>query len=261
MAPARFIRRLETKEKLMILRGLKIVSPALVIAALSLAHLVSPYALGQQTDVRQYNVYNGFSYFETPWLNLAERGYHLQVGRNMKTWLAVGFDYSVVTGHNSLTPNLLTTSVQQQLAGLIEELIEEGVIPPDYQLIVPTGADSQTFAFGPQFEYRHYKPVTLFIRPSLGAIRQKVVPHPTDPVSAEIVDGLVPAGYKLDWQGFYGFGGGVDWYATRHFGIRMQSDLVYWRLFNDLLKNGTWTVRFSVGPTFRFGKNIAAPPH
>jgi hypothetical protein len=39
----------------------------------------------------------------------------------------------------------------------------------------------------------------------------------------------------------------------------MQSDLVYWHLFNDLLQNGDWTVRFSVGPTFRFGKNIAAP--
>jgi hypothetical protein len=27
-------------------------------------------------------------------------------------------------------------------------------------------------------------------------------------------------------------------------------------LFNDLLRNGRWTVRFSAGPAFNFGKNI-----
>jgi hypothetical protein len=103
--------------------------------------------------------------------------------------------------------------------------------------------------------------VTLFVRPSIGAIRQRVTPHPTDAFSTAVVEELVPSGTKLDWQGFYGFGGGFDWYATHHFGLRMQSDLVYWHLFNDLLQNGDWTVRFSVGPTFRFGKNIAAPLH
>ena len=174
--------------------------------------------------------------------------------------MSVGFDYSVATGHNSLTPNLLKQSLQQELGAEIEALIQEGVIPPNYQLIVPTDAFSQTFAAGPQFAYRHYKPVTLFIRPSLGAIRQQVTPHPTDPVAAAIVAQLVPSGEKTDWQGFYGFGGGVDWNATKHVGLRTQTDLVYWRLFNDLLANGTWTVRYSIGPTFHFGRNIAAPP-
>jgi len=214
----------------------------------------------QQTDVEKYDIYTGFAGFETPELNLAQRGFHLQVGENLRTWLSVGFDYSVATGHNSLTPNLLKQSLQQELGAEIEALIQEGVIPPNYQLIVPTDAFSQTFAAGPQFAYRHYKPVTLFIRPSLGAIRQQVTPHPTDPVAAAIVAQLVPSGEKTDWQGFYGFGGGVDWNATKHVGLRAQTDLVYWRLFNDLLANGTWTVRYSIGPTFHFGRNIAAPP-
>jgi hypothetical protein len=190
-------------------------------------------------------------------LNLAERGFHLQTGVNLRTWLSAGFDYSVVTGHNSLTANLLKTSLQQELGLQIEQLIEEGVIPAAYQLIVPTDAFSQTFALGPELTYRRLKPITLFVRPSLGAIRQKVTPHPTDPVATTIVAELVPAGSKVDWTGFYGFGGGVDWNATGHIGLRMQTDLVYWRLFNDLLANGTWTVRYSVGPTFRFGRNIA----
>jgi hypothetical protein len=243
----------------MTLRNLKALGAAFFIAALLLAHLPAPCAFAQQTDVRQYDIYNGFSYFETPSLNLAQRGYHLQVGRNMKTWLAIGFDYSVANGHNSLTPNLLTTSLQQELDMEIEYLKSIGELPPNYQLAVSTDANSQTFAFGPQLEYRHFQHVTLFVRPSIGAIRQKVTPHPTDPFATQVVEELLPAGYKVDWQPFYGFGGGFDWYATHHFGLRMQSDLVYWHLFNDLLQNGGWTVRFSVGPTFRFGKNIAAP--
>lgn len=217
-------------------------------------------ALAQQTDVRHYDVYGGFAGFETPELNLAQRGFHLQAGDNLKTWLAAGFDYSVATGHNTLTPNLLTPALQQQLAAELGYLIEQGVIPPTYKLAVPLDAASQTFALGPQLTYRHYKPVTLFIRPSLGAIRQKVTPHPTDPVSTAIVEQLVPAGYKVDWSGFYGFGGGLDWNATRHFGVRAQTDVVYWRLFNDLLANGTWTTRYSIGLTYRFGKNIIPPP-
>jgi hypothetical protein len=221
-----------------------------------LTMLLSQASWSQQTEVSQYDIYNGFTYFETPWLNLAERGYHLQVGRNMNRWLAIGFDYSVVSGHNSLTPDELQPDVQEELGLLIEELIREGVIPPDYQLIVPTDAFSQTFALGPQLEYRHFKKVTLFARPSIGVIRQRVTPHPTDPVSTLVVQQLLPSGSKVDWQSFWGFGGGYDWYATHHFGIRMQADLVYWTLFSDLLKNGTWTVRVSVGPTFRFGKNI-----
>jgi hypothetical protein len=245
----------------MILGGLKTMQTALIMAALLLPSLLSRSVFAQQTDVRQYDIYNGFTYFETPDLNLAERGYNLQVGRNMKTWYALGFDYSVVNGHNSLTTSVLKTSLQQELNAEIEYLESIGELPPNYQLLVPTDAFSQTFALGPQLEYRHFKKVTLFVRPSIGAIRQRVTPHPTDAFSTAVVEELVPSGTKLDWQGFYGFGGGFDWYATHHFGLRMQSDLVYWHLFNDLLQNGDWTVRFSVGPTFRFGKNIAAPLH
>ena len=215
-------------------------------------------ALAQQTDVQRYAVYVGFAGFETPALNLAQRGFHLQVGENLKTWLSAGFDYSTGSGHNSLTPSLLKASLQAQLGAQLAALMAEGVIPPGYKLIVPTNASSQTFAFGPQLAYRHFSKVTLFVRPALGAIRQKVVPRPADPVAVIIVQQLTPAGYKVDWSGFYGFGGGIGWNLTRHIGLRAQNDLVYWRLFNDLLANGTWTDRYSVGLTFHFGRNIAA---
>ena len=232
----------------------------IVRAALSCVWLVAALsAESQQTDVQHYDVYAGFAGFETPWLNLAQRGFHLQTGDNMKPWLAVGFDYSEATGHNSLTPQVLKRSLQQELSAEIGLLIQEGVIPANYQLVVPLHAFSQTFALGPQVEYRHFRLVTLFVRPSLGAIRQRVTPHTTDPVQAAVVAQLVRAGTKLDWQGFYGFGGGVEWNATSHFGIRAQADQVYWRLFNDLLAQGTWTTRYAAGVSYHFGRNIQAP--
>ena len=213
----------------------------------------------QQTDVQRYDVYAGFAGFETPELNLAQRGLHLQGGENVRRWLSVGFDYSEGSGHNALTPRLLKTSLQQELGMEIQGLILEGVIPANYQLVVPLDAYSQTFAAGPQLAYRHFRQATLFVRPSLGAIRQRVTPKPTDPITTAIVAQLVPAGHKVDWQGFYGFGGGVEWIATPHIGVRAQTDLVYWRLFNDLLANGTWTTRYAIGLTWHWGKNIAAP--
>ena len=53
-----------------------------------------------------------------------------------------------------------------------------------------------------------------------------------------------------------GLGGGFDILFSKHFALRTQVDVVYDHLFNDLLADGRWTVRFSVGPAFNFGKNI-----
>lgn len=213
-------------------------------------------ALAQQTDIPRYDLYGGFADFETPWLNLNQRGFHTQEGFNWKPCIAVGFDFSEGTGNNSLTTRVLTPMLQQELAAEIAQLIAAGEIPANYQLVVPTHAFSETFALGPQLMIRHYKPVTFFVRPSIGTIRQRVTPHPTDPVSTAIVAQLIPAGTKVDWEGFYGFGGGFDWNATKHVSVRLQNDLVYWKLFDGLLAQGTWTNRFSVGVAYHFGKNI-----
>ncbi|WP_158747963.1 hypothetical protein [Acidobacterium sp. S8] len=213
-------------------------------------------AHAQQTDIKRYEIYSGFTYFETPTFNLAERGYHLQAGYNARRWMGIGFDYSIVTGHNSLTPNLLTTPLQTQIDGLLALLKAEGVIPPSYQLAVPTDNTTETYAAGPQLVIRHYIPVTIFVRPSIGAIHETATPRPTDPVATAIVAELAPSGKKTDWTGFYGFGGGFDWNVTPHFGLRAQADFVHNHLFDDLLKDGRWTTRASIGPVFHFGKNI-----
>lgn len=211
-----------------------------------------------QSYVSRYDIFNGFNTLDTPHLNLVNRGYNFQIGRRFKTWESIGFDYTITTGHDTLLPRFLPTALQQRLAAQLLPLILAGVIPPTFQVQVPVDSKTQTFAFGPQFTYRHFARVPLFIRPSFGAVRETATPHPGDPINASIAHQLAPAGHKTDWTGFYGFGGGYDVNVTKHVALRMQSDLTYYHLFNDLLRDGTWNVRWSVGPAFNFGSNIRA---
>lgn len=216
----------------------------------------SSAALAQQDYITRYDVYAGYAFLDSPSIGLFENGMQAQIGMRRNRWLTLGFDYSYSRGDLLLTPDklpdALRASLQQQLVGLVKA----GVIPANYSLTVPASSISQTFAAGPQFSYRHFKAVTLFVRPSLGAIKEVATPKPTDAVAKGIVANLAPTGKKNDWQGFYGFGYGVDLNVSRHFAIRVQGDLVYDHLFNDLLKDGRWTTRFSVGPAFNFGRNI-----
>lgn len=227
-----------------------------------LAIAVFAYSLSasaQQTYIQRYDIYTGFTYFNSPSLNLAEHGFHLQSGYNATRKVSFGFDYSIVTGHNSLTANLLTQTLQLQVATALQDLALAGLLPPGYRLSVPTDSTTQTFALGGQLVCRHWIPITLFVRPDLGAIREAATPHPTDPIAALIVQQLTPSGHKTSWASFVGVGGGLDWNVTRPVALRVQVDQVYNHLFNDLLANGRWTTRVSIGPSFRFGGNILTP--
>jgi hypothetical protein len=216
----------------------------------------APSAFGQQDYVGRFDLFNGFTWFDSPSAKLQERGYHLQAGINLRTWLAVGFDYSVVQGTLTLTPDLLKTSLQTQIAAQLAALKAAGLIPAGYQVAVPTASTTQTFAAGPQLEYRHFRRITLFIRPSIGAIYESATPHPTDAITTAIVQQLAPSGKKTDWEAFYGFGGGADLNFLKFASVRLQADFVHNNLFSDILKSSRNTVRLSVGPAFHFGRNI-----
>jgi hypothetical protein len=99
--------------------------------------------------------------------------------------------------------------------------------------------------------------MALFVRPSIGVIHEVGTPQLTDAIEKIVVAALAPSGKKTDTTLFYGFGGGADFAISRHVGLRVQADLVYDHLFSDLLQDGRFTTRFSVGPCFNFGKNIA----
>jgi hypothetical protein len=221
-----------------------------------LAVLFSPRAGAQQEYVPRFNAYAGYAFLDSPGIGLFENGFHFQAGVNPRTWYTLGFDYSIATGDLTLTPNLLTTSLRQQLGAELAQLAAAGLLPPGFTLAVPTHSRTQTFAAGPQLAYRHFTRFTLFVRPSFGAIHEVTTPHPRDPISAAIAQQLAPSGQVTDWTWFGGFGGGVDYLFTRHIAVRVQADLVWNHLFSNLLQNGRWTTRFSVGPAFNFGKNI-----
>jgi hypothetical protein len=225
---------------------------------LVLAMLIAPVsARGQQTYVTRFDIYTGYTFLDSPHTSLFTNGFHFQAGVRPSTHYSVGFDYSISAGDFTLTPDLLTTSLQQQLGAQLAQLIAMGVIPPNYSLVVRSHSRTQTFAAGPQLAYRHFSTVTLFVRPFIGAVHVLATPHPSDPVATAIVKQLAPSGEKTDTAPFYGFGGGVDFLFSKHFALRVQSDLVYQHVFSDLLKDGQWTMRFSVGPAFNFGKNIS----
>lgn len=223
--------------------------------ALALVVLGAP-ALAQQDYVSQFDAYIGYSFLNSSSVSLFENGFHFQAGWNARTWTAIGFDYSRSTGDLMLVSNMLLPSLQQALGAQLGALAAAGKLPPGYTVAVRTSSVTQTFAAGPQIMIRHWKPVTLFVRPSIGAIYDEATPHPADPIAAGIVAQLAPSGHKTDWVPFYGAGGGLDWNLHRNFGVRVQVDVVHDYLFSDLLKSSRNTVRFSVGPSFRFGKNI-----
>ena len=230
----------------------------LSFTALAIAvHASITSASAQQTYIGRYDAYTGFADIDSPKLGLNEKGFHTQLGINPRRWLSFGFDYSVATGSEYLTTDLLPAALQARINAAQQQYIAAGLLPANYVLRVPTDASTNTFALGPQLAYRHFAKLTLFVRPSLGGLREHAVPHPADAFQKVIVGGLAPAGYKTDWTGFYGIGGGGDYSISRHIGIRAQMDFVYNHPFNDILATGRWTFRYSVGPSFHFGRNVA----
>jgi len=229
-------------------------TPLLMFAAVWF-FMTSP-AFGQQEYVSRYDAFAGYTFLDSPHVGLFENGFQFQAGVRPKTWYSLGFDYSISSGDLTLTPNLLTNALQQQLALQLRQLATAGLLPAGFTLSVPAHSSTQTFAAGPQLAYRHFSKITLFVRPSIGAIREVATPHPTNVIAAAIAKQLVPSGQKTDWTAFYGFGGGGDLLFSRHVGLRVQADLVYDHLFSDLLRDGRFTTRFSIGPCFNFGKNI-----
>lgn len=236
--------------------------PAVGLLCLALTLTAIPLR-GQQTDVPRFDIFGGYTFLDSPNVSLFENGAGAQFGVRPKTWFTVGVDYTFTRGDLTLTPNLLLPSLQQTLNAELGQLVAAKQIPAGYNLVVPAHSVTQTVAVGPELVYRHMQHVTLFFRPIfLGMIHESATPKPADPIQSLVVQGFEQSGLlssngtKTDNVLFFGFGGGFDVLLNRHFGWRTQADLVHDHLFNDLLQDGRFTVRFSTGPCFNFGKNI-----
>jgi hypothetical protein len=218
--------------------------PLLTFACL----LAATRCSAQREYIGRYDLSVGFSDINAPFVNnLNQVGVGTQIGMVHNRWLASGFDFSTQSGNTPLTANLLPTTLQLELGA---------ALPPGYSLRVPTDITIQTYSAGTQLTLRHYGSATFFIHPVLSAFHIEATPHPGDPIAAAAIKFLIPSGKKTDTSGGYGIGGGTDLHLTRHMSARMQLDAAWSHPVNDLLGNGGWIYRFSVGPSFHFGHDI-----
>ena len=212
--------------------------------------LVLP-AFAQQEYVGRYSAFGGYSFLDSPKLNLFENGFDGTFGVNIKRWVGFGFDFSIFTGGSSLVPSDLNAATQQQLLPIL------AMLPPGATIRVPFDATTSTYAIGPQINIRKLKKVTFLVRPALGALHEDITAKPTDPLTAAIVAGLLGSSGKTSSTAtFYGFGGGADLFPTKHVGVRVTADFVHFAIFQSFLNGGRNAVRFAIGPTFQFGKNV-----
>lgn len=212
----------------------------------------------QQREITQFTIIAGPSYLATPSLNLAQRGFNGDFAQNVRPWLSMGFDFSVFTGHTSLLPQYLNTATQARLGSALAPLPApmRAALGAALNAGVPTDTSTYTYQMGPQFNYRHFRKVTLFVRPALGLLHAKIQTHPSAAVTP-LVMGLM--GGKLsdaDTSVFYGFGGGATWEIHPNFGLRIASDFARYNFFGQTLNGARNSVRLSVTTKFGFGRNI-----
>jgi Outer membrane protein beta-barrel domain len=219
------------------------------VCTLVLLSVLSCAAYAQQDFVSRYEAFAGYTYFTAPSFNLVQRGYNLEFGVNLNSWLTFGGDYSWFEGHSDITVSELTNSVKAQLVPLLPLLGPNPVLPFD--------STTYTFTVGPQFNYRRIKWMTLFVRPVLVGLHESATLKATSPALALAIQALAPGGKKTDLQPAYGVGGGIDLGLGRHLGLHITADYVHVKLFSNLLAEARNGVRVSVGPNFKFGRNVA----
>lgn len=220
-----------------------------VLPLLTFVCLLAATPVYAQSDyIGRYDVFVGYSDIHAPFVNdLHQSGVGTQIGIVHNRWLASGFDFSIQSGATALTANLLPSNFQLELGA---------ALPPGYVLSVPTDINIQTYAAGTQLTLRHFKTATFFVHPVLSVFHIDAKPHPGDPIAAAAIGFLIPRGRKTDTSGGYGIGGGTDLRLSKHLSARLQMDAAWNHPVNDLLADGGWIYRFSVGPAFHFGHNV-----
>ena len=203
-------------------------------------------ALAQQTDVNRYTLFTGFDYMISPARNLTERGFESDFGVTVKPWLSLGGDFGalgsdVISGAGTINGS---------------ETIFVPLLPPGAasQINVPFKSTTYTFAVGPQVYLRKWEKVTFFARPGLGGIHENASIDLSQVAPTLMFLGIpVPSSQQTDTELFFGLGGGFDINVSRKVGMRFAADWVNTHLFSNLLTPRQNYVRFSVGPTFRWG--------
>ena len=210
-------------------------------------------ASSQQTDINRYTLFTGFDYMISPARNLTERGFESDFGVTVRPWLGLGGDFGVL-GNSVISGAGTINGTETVYAPLL--IANEPIAPAPGMVNVPFKSTTYTFAVGPQFYLRKWEKITLFARPGFGGIHEAAnIAFPL--ALGQLLTALgatVPNPHQTDTTYFVGLGGGFDLNLSRRVGVRFATDWVNTHLFSNLLTNRQNYIRFSVGPTFRWGK-------
>jgi hypothetical protein len=215
--------------------------------------LIPLCASAQQTDINRYTLFTGFDYLISPARNLTERGFEGDFGVTAKPWLGLGADFSamgsdVISGAGTISGG--ETIYAPTLRAVPPPF---GPIDPN-SIHVPFKSTTYTFAAGPQFYIRKWEKVTFLVRPGLGGIHENADINLSGVASTLMLLGLpVPKSQQTDTEFFIGAGAGFDVNVSRRVGVRFATDWVNTHLFSNLLTPRQNYIRFSIGPTWRWG--------
>jgi hypothetical protein len=218
---------------------------SLLFVAIAIVSSFTLSAAAQQQHVNRFDLFTGYSHLSSPSVSLQQNGFNTSFGVNATRWLGLGADFSIFTGDGSI--KLADTKIASTIQTLIAPT-PISAVPP-----VPFSARTYTFAAGPQINFRHFEKVTLFVRPGLGVLHERATLNPPGAL-LPLLPAIGLTSTKLtDTVPFYGGGGGFDWNASKHVGLRVSVDFVHTSLFSSLL-NSRNAVRVSVGPTWKWGE-------
>lgn len=207
-------------------------------------------AMAQDTEINRYTVYTGFDYLLSPARNLTERGFDVDFGVTAKPWLGLGGDFgafgnNIISGAGTINGTETIYAPKVQAIG----------IPPS-SILVPFRSTTYTFAVGPQIYVRKWRRVTLLGRPGLGGIHESAnltLPPQVVPLFTALQI-PIPSAHQTNTTWFFGLGGGFDLNVSRLVGIRFTADWVNTHLFSNLLTDRQNYARFTIGPTWRWGR-------
>lgn len=211
--------------------------------------LVGLPAIAQQTDINKYTLFTGFDYMISPARNLTERGFEADFGVTARPWLGLGVDFGALG--SDVISGAGTISGGETIYSPILQKIQ--ISPNSIQ--VPFKSTTYTFAAGPQFYIRKWDKVTFLVRPGLGGIHENasITFPPQLGLLFQMLQLAPPNAHQTDTEFFFGFGGGFDVNVSRKIGVRFAADWVNTHLFSNLLVPRQNYIRFSIGPTFRWG--------
>jgi hypothetical protein len=203
-----------------------------------------------QTDINRYTLFTGFDYMISPARNLTQRGFESDFGVTVRPWLGMGADFGI-SGEDVISGAGTLNGSETAFAPMLKNI---GINPNSIH--VAFKSTTYTVAAGPQFYLRKFEKVTFFARPGFGLIHESA--NIAFPAQLGQILGMlgqpIPNPNQTDTTYFVGLGGGFDLNVSRKVGLRFATDWVNTHLFSNLLTQRQNYIRFSVGPTFRWGQ-------